>query len=69
MMGESLWWDSEDAEHIRTRSARYPGAVEPAWRLEAAADPDSLVRQPDLKSRAGYTRLIGHHRAQAPCSR
>jgi hypothetical protein len=22
--------------------------------------PDSLVRQPDPKSRAGYTRLIGH---------
>jgi hypothetical protein len=62
MMGDSLWWDSEDAEHIRTRSARYPGAVdlEPAWTLEAAADPDSLVRQPDPRSRAGYTRLIGY---------
>ena len=61
-VADSLWWDSEDAEHIRTRSARYPGAVdlEPAWTLEAAADPDSVLQQPDPKSRAGYTRLIGH---------
>ena len=38
------------------------GAVdlEPSWTLEAAADPESLVRQPDPKSHAGYTRLIGH---------
>ena len=59
---DSLWWDTEDAEHIRTRSARYPGAVdlEPAWTLEAAADPGSSVRQPDPKGRTGYTRLIGH---------
>lgn len=58
-VADSLWWDSEDAEHIRTRSARYPGAVdlEPAWTLETAADPDC---EPDPKSRAGYTRLIGH---------
>ena len=62
LVADSLWWDGEDAEHIRTRSARYPGAVdlEPAWTLEAAADPDFLVREPDPKSRAGYTRLIGH---------
>ena len=61
-VADRLWWDEEDAEHIRTRSVRYPGAVdlEPAWTLEAAADPDSLVRQPDPKSRVGYTRLIGH---------
>ncbi len=61
-MADSLWWDGEDAMHIRTRSARYPGAVdlEPAWTLEAAADPYSLRHQPDPKSRAGYTRLIGH---------
>lgn len=62
VVADTLWWDSEDAEHIRTRSARYPGAVdlEPAWTLEAAADPHSLVRQPDPKSRTAYTRLIGH---------
>lgn len=62
LVADSLWWDEEDEEDIRTRSARYPGAVdlEPAWTLEAAADPDCLVRVPDPKSRVGYTRLIGH---------
>lgn len=35
---DELWWDDEDAEHIRTRSSRYPGAndIEPAWTVEAA---------------------------------
>jgi predicted HicB family RNase H-like nuclease len=42
------------------RSWRRRGQSEPAWTLEAAADPDGLVRQPDPKSRAGYRRLIGH---------
>jgi hypothetical protein len=36
-----LWWADEDAEHIRRRSDRYPGAVdiEPGWTQEAADDP------------------------------
>lgn len=36
-----LWWDGEDAAHIRSRSARYPEAIdiELAWTVEAAADP------------------------------
>lgn len=57
-----LWWDDEDAGHIRSRSTRYPGAVdlEPAWTLEAAADPHRVVRDPDPRSRAGYLRLIGY---------
>jgi hypothetical protein len=57
-----LWWDEEDGEHIRTRSARYPGAedIEPGWTLEAAADPDRVVREPDPRSRVGYVRLIGY---------
>jgi hypothetical protein len=50
-----LWWDDEDAAHIRCRSQRYPGAtdIEPAWTLEAAADPDP-------KSWAGDIRVIGY---------
>lgn len=57
-----LWWDDEDAAHIRRRSARYPGAddIEPGWALEAAADPHRVVRDPDPKSRVGYTRIIGY---------
>lgn len=56
-----LWWDEEDAEHIRTRSVRYPRAddIEPSWTLEAADDQHRIVRDPDPKSWAGYVRLIG----------
>jgi hypothetical protein len=34
VVGE-LWWDEEDADHIRSRSIRYPGAddIEPGWTL------------------------------------
>lgn len=61
-MVSNLWWDDEDAAHIRGRSARYPGAadIEPEWTLEAAADQFRIVRDPDPKSRVGYTRLIGY---------
>ena len=34
--------------------------IEPEWTLEAAADPARVVRDPDPKSRAAYTRLIGY---------
>lgn len=57
-----LWWDEEDAEYIRRRSDRYPGAanIEPEWTLEAAADPRAIVRDPDPKSRTAAIRLIGY---------
>ncbi|WP_461143057.1 hypothetical protein [Salinifilum aidingensis] len=60
-MGDVLWWDEEDAAHIRHRSLRYPGALdlEPEWTQEAAADPDRLVFAPDPRSRVGYTRVVG----------
>lgn len=59
---DGLWWDDEDAAHIRSRSTRYSGSIdiEPEWTLEAAADPSRIVRDPDPKSRVGYTRLIGY---------
>lgn len=61
-MIEWLWWDDADAEYIRTRSDRYPGAtnIKPSWTLEAAADPRRIVRNPDPKSRIGAIRLIGY---------
>jgi hypothetical protein len=61
-MSEGLWWPDEEAEHIRTRSIRYPGAldIDPAWTLEAAADPARIVRDPDPASRSGAIRLIGY---------
>lgn len=59
---DELWWDEEDAAHIRSRSARYPGAdtIEPDWTLETAADPRRVVHDPDPKSRVGYIRVIGY---------
>jgi len=40
-----LWWDDEDADYIRRRCDRYPGAlnIEPEWTLEAAADLRAIV--------------------------
>lgn len=57
-----LWWDDEDAAHIRERSIRYPGAanIEPSWTLEAARDPDVVKRDPDPARRSGYVRFIGY---------
>lgn len=57
-----LWWNEEDADDIRRRSDRYPGAlnIEPEWTLEAVADPRVIVRDPDPRSRIGAMRLIGY---------
>lgn len=57
-----MWWDDEDADYIRRRSGRYPGAtnIDPEWTLEAAADPRRIVRDPDPKSQTGAIRLIGY---------
>lgn len=61
-MIDDLWWDDEDAQHIRTRSTRYPGAtdIEPDWTLEALKDSRRIVRDPDPKSRIRAVRLIGY---------
>ncbi|OHV44970.1 hypothetical protein CC117_09720 [Parafrankia colletiae] len=64
-MVDGLWWDQEDAEYIRRRSDRYPGAtdIEPEWTLEAVKDPRRIVRDPDPRSRMGAARLIGYSRS------
>lgn len=64
-MVDGLWWDQEDAEYIRHRSDRYPGAtdIEPEWTLEAVKDPRRVVRDPDPRSRMGSARLIGYSRS------
>lgn len=61
-MPGDLWWRTEDADHIRHRSDRYPGAtnIEPEWTLEAARDRNRIVRDPDPKSRTGAVRIIGY---------
>lgn len=57
-----LWWEDEDAAHIRRRSERYSGAIdiEPDWTLEAVDDPRCIVRDPDPVSRVAAIRLIGY---------
>jgi len=62
-----LWWRDEDAEYIRHRSSRYPGAtdLEPAWTLEAAADPRCIVLDPDPDEphrRGAHHWLLGQRR-------
>jgi hypothetical protein len=59
---DDLWWRDEDAEYIRRRSDRYPGAtdLEVNWTFEAAADPRRIVHDPDPKSRSGAVRIIGY---------
>lgn len=61
-MADKLWWEDEDAAHIRGRSDRYPGAIgiEPEWTLEAADDPRRIVRNPDPLSQTKAIRLIGY---------
>lgn len=62
---EGLWWDDHAAEHIRSRSSRYPGAndIEPAETLEAWTDVHRVVYDPDPKSEWGYLRVIGYSTA------
>jgi hypothetical protein len=65
-MAGDLWWRDEDADYIRRRSDRYPGAtnIDPDWTLEAASDPRRIVHDPDPKSRTG---AVGDHRLLAEC--
>lgn len=55
-------WAVEDAEYIRTRSVRYPGAldIEPAWTDEAMDDQALVELDRDPKSRVGASRFIGY---------
>jgi hypothetical protein len=61
-MMDDLWWRDADAEYIRRRSERYPGAtnIQPDWTLQAAADPRAIVRDPDPKNNIGAIRIIGY---------
>lgn len=42
---DSVEWSPEQADHVRTRSERYPGAldIEPEWATEAALDPRARI--------------------------
>jgi hypothetical protein len=51
---DSVEWSSEQADHLQTRSKRYPGAldIEPEWATEAALDPRARIGQ-DPASKTG----------------
>lgn len=62
-VAERIEWDSNAADHIRTRSARYGGAadIDPAWTIEVVGDPDRLVDEPDPRSaHANSVRIVGY---------
>ena len=56
-----LWWTGEDADYIRSRSSRYPGAVDldPEWTQEVMADEHLIELSPYPASRVGASGFIG----------
>ena len=62
-MAEVIEWDGDAAEHLRTRSTRYPGAtdIDPAWTIDVVNDPERLVDEPDPRSiHANSVRIVGY---------
>ncbi|HVX43247.1 MAG TPA: transposase [Mycobacteriales bacterium] len=60
---ERIEWDAKSADHIRTRSDRYEGAIDvaPEWTAEVVVDPDRLVDEPDPNSaHANSVRIVGY---------
>lgn len=57
-----VWWADEDANYIRSRSTRYPGAVdlEPEWTQEVMADEHLVELSPYPASRVGASGFIGY---------
>lgn len=58
-------WTQARAEHIATRSQRYPDSTDitVAWATEAAADPHARTNDPDPRSRTGAARIVGYSAA------
>ncbi|MDQ2707703.1 MAG: hypothetical protein M3Z25_08745 [Actinomycetota bacterium] len=58
----NLRWTRARAEHIGTRSTRYPDAtdIEVEWADEAAADRRAVITDPDPKSSTGAMRVVGY---------
>jgi len=57
----SLFWSGEDATYIRSRSSRYPAAldIEVPWTLEVLADDRLVELSPYPGSRVGASGFIG----------
>lgn len=60
-----VWWPDEQADYIRRLGERYPGAVgiDPEWTVEAAADPQRIVWDPDPRSHTGASGSLVSHSA------
>lgn len=56
-----LRWTEEDADYIRHRSARYPGAldIEPAWTQEVMVDEHLVELSPYPNSRMRASGFLG----------
>jgi hypothetical protein len=54
---DSVEWSPEQADHIQTRSRRYPGAldIEPEWATEAVLDHRARIGR-DPASKTGESR-------------
>jgi hypothetical protein len=57
----TLWWDAEDADYIRSRSSRYPAAldIEPEWTQEVMTDERMVEFAPYPNSRVRASGFIG----------
>lgn len=55
-------WTKARAEHMATRSDRYPDAtdIEVQWTQEAVADARAVISDPDPRSRTGAVRIVGY---------
>jgi hypothetical protein len=56
-----LYWTEDDSAYIRSRSARYPGALDisPEWTQEVLADARLVELVPYPGSRVGASGFIG----------
>ena len=61
-MQVGIVWADEDAQYIRTRSGRYPGAldIEPDWTREVLADMKLVELSPYPGSRVGASGFVGY---------
>lgn len=63
--GVAFLWSQQDATYIRTRSQRYPGAldIDPDWTQEVLADERLVELAPYPTSRVGASGFVGWSRS------
>lgn len=62
---DSVQWALGQAEHVRTRSSRYPGAfdIEPEWATEAALNPTRRFGLDPANKTGEGIRVVGRSKA------